>query len=85
MEEAEYQIKRNIDSAIFPNSSTTKELLNDLMGKSLTEIMDIFGTAINKDTLAKAFDKDLGSVSRTLGNMKESLLRSQSLKEYCNG
>lgn len=85
MEEAEYQIKRNIDSAIFPNSSTTKELLNNLMGKSLTEIMDIFGTAINKDTLAKAFDKDLGSISRTLGNMKESLLRSQSLKEYCNG
>lgn len=85
MSEAEYQIARNIDSAIFPNTSTTKTGLNNLMDKSLTQIMSIFGTALNKDTLAKVFTKDLGSISRQLGNMKESLLRSQSLKEYCNG
>lgn len=85
MSEAEYQIARNIDSAIFPNTSTTKQPLNDLMGKSLSEIMSIFGTALNKDTIAKAFNKDLGSMSRVLGNLKEQLLRSNNLKEYCNG
>ena len=85
MNDAEYEIRRNIDSAIFPNTSTTKEPMINLMEKSLSEIMDIFGTAINRDTLTKAFKYDIGSMSRTVANIKESLFKNNDLKEYCNG
>lgn len=85
MEDVEYEIERNLDSAIFPNKSTTTENLSNLMGKSMLEIMNIFGTVINKDNIAKAFADDLGTTSRYMANMKESLFKTGDLKEYCNG
>lgn len=83
MQEVEYQIERNIDSAIFPNVSTTKQSLSNLMGKSFEEIMLNFGTVITKDNIARAFDKS--ATSRYVANVKESLFETNALKEYCNG
>lgn len=83
LEQSEYEIKRNIDSAIFPNTSVTTLNLEQLMGKSFNEIMAQFGTAINKDTLAKAFNSSDGFKTRYMANLKQRLLENGSLKEYC--
>lgn len=80
---AEYEIKRNIDSAIFPNESTTKVSLSSLSGKSFSEIMDLFGTTINETTVANAFNGNEAGTNRKLANIKEDLLKQGLLKEYC--
>lgn len=83
MDRAEYEIKRNIDSAIFPNESTTKVSLNSISGKSFSEIMDLFGTSINETTIANAFNGNESGTNRQLANIKEDLLKQGLLKEYC--
>lgn len=83
MDRAEYEIKRNIDSAIFPNESTTKVSLNSISGKSFSEIMDLFGTSINETTIANAFNGNGSGTNRQLANIKEDLLKQGLLKEYC--
>lgn len=80
---AEYEIKRNIDSAIFPNESTTKVSLDNLSGKSFSEIMDLFGTSISEESLANAFNGNESATNRKLANIKEDLLKQGLLKEYC--
>lgn len=85
MTDAEYEMARSIDSAIFPNVSTTKQDFSSLMNKSLVEIMTLFGSVLNKDTLAKAFTSDISRMSRYMANMKEKLFETNALKEYCNG
>ena len=80
---AEYEIKRNIDSAIFPNESTTKVSLDSLSGKSFSEIMDLFGTSISEESLANAFNGNESATNRKLANIKEDLLKQGLLKEYC--
>lgn len=80
---AEYEIKRNIDSAIFPNTSTTTVSLQDLTNKSFNEIMQIFGTIVNKDTLADVFNGEEGFKTRFTANLKQQLLENGSLTEYC--
>lgn len=83
MDRAEYEIKRNIDSAIFPNESTTKVSLSSISGKSFSEIMDLFGTSINETTIANAFNGNESGTNRQLANIKEDLLKQGLLKEYC--
>ena len=83
MNKAEYEIKRNIDSAIFPNESTTKVSLDSISNKSFSEIMDLFGTSINETTIANAFNGNESGTNRKLANIKEDLLKQGLLKEYC--
>lgn len=83
MNKAEYEIKRNIDSAIFPNESTTKVSLDSISNKSFSEIMDLFGTSINETTIANAFNGNESGTNRRLANIKEDLLKQGLLKEYC--
>ena len=83
MDDMEYEIEHNIDSGIFPNKSTTTINLAELMNKSLNEIMDVFGTAINRDTLIKAYNSDT-AYCRTISNIKEELLKRKELEEYCS-
>lgn len=83
LDKAEYEIKRNIDSAIFPNESTTKVSLTSLSGKSFSEIMDLFGTSITEESLANAFNGNESATNRKLANIKEDLLKQGLLKEYC--
>lgn len=83
MDRAEYEIKRNIDSAIFPNESTTKVSLSSISGKSFSEIMDLFGTSLNETTIANAFNGNEAGTNRRLANIKEDLLKQGLLKEYC--
>lgn len=81
-EKLEYEIKHNIDSGIFPHTSVTKGNINDIMNSSLLDIMDEFGTCINKDAIIQAFST--GTVyHRKLANLKEQLLKDGDLKEYC--
>jgi len=69
-EKLEYEIKHNIDSGIFPHTSVTKGNINDIMSSSLLDIMDKFGTCINKDAIIQAFST--GTVyHRKLANLKE--------------
>lgn len=78
----EYEIKHNIDSGIFPHTSVTKGNIDDIMNSSLTDIMDEFGTCINKDAIIQAFNN--GTVyHRKLANLKEQLIKNGDLKEYC--
>lgn len=83
LNKAEYEIKRNIDSAIFPSESTTKVSLDSLSGKSFSEIMDLFGTSITEESLANAFNGNESATNRKLANIKEDLLKQGLLKEYC--
>lgn len=83
MNKAEYEIKRNIDSAIFPNESTTKVSLDSISNKSFSEIMNLFGTSINETTIANAFNGNESGTNRRLANIKEDLLKQGLLKEYC--
>jgi hypothetical protein len=53
------------------------------MNKSLNEIMDVFGTAINRDTLIKSYNSDT-AYCRTISNLKEELLKRKELEEYCS-
>lgn len=79
----EYEIEHNIDSGIFPNKSTTTMSLSDIMGKSFEEIMDTFGTAIDRDTMIKAYSQDT-AYAREISNLKEELLKRKELEEYCS-
>lgn len=80
---AEYSIKRNLDSGIFPNKSLTNVPLKSIMGKNLTSIMSEFGTAINDGSLASGFRGNEAANNRKLANVKEDLLKQGLLKEYC--
>ena len=52
------------------------------MQSSFLEIMDEFGTCINKDAIISAFEN--GTVyHRKLANLKEQLIKNGDLKEYC--
>lgn len=83
LEKMEYAVKRNIDSAIFPYESTTNERLSNLMEQSFEDIMNTFGTALQKDNFIKVYNEDLGIDTRYTANLKQRLLENGSLKEYC--
>lgn len=83
LQDSEYEIARNIDSAIFPNTSTTSVSLQDIMNMSFDEIMNEFGTKLKDIHIMEILHGDKGSASRYIANLKEQLLTSGNLKEYC--
>ncbi len=78
----EYEVKHTIDSAIFPNTSTTKGTTVDIMNSTFEEIMDMFGTCINRDAFIQAYEGN-SVYNRKLANLKEELIKRGDLKEYC--
>jgi hypothetical protein len=83
-EKLEYEVEHNIDSGIFPNTSTTTGNIVDIMNSSFEEIMDMFGTCINREAFIKAYNGD-SVYNRKIANLKEQLIKDGDLKEYCTG
>ena len=81
-EKLEYEIEHNIDSAIFPEVSTTRGNIDEIMNSSFEEIMDLFGTCINRDAFIQAYEGQ-SVYNRKLANLKQQLIERGDLKEYC--
>lgn len=81
-EKLEYEIEHNIDSAIFPEVSTTRGNIDEIMNSSFEEIMDLFGTCINRNAFIQAYEGQ-SVYNRKIANLKQQLIERGDLKEYC--
>ncbi|WP_287385734.1 hypothetical protein [Lachnospira sp.] len=52
------------------------------MNSTFEEIMDMFGTCINRDAFIQAYEGN-SVYNRKLANLKEELIKRGDLKEYC--